>query len=185
MDTLYTGALFQPELRLTVGTADVTVGFEIAYLHKLPLEEIRHGGIDADKAVILIQTLCDIFRQRAEYRKRAHKQYHNHHDRAADKEVDDIQQSRDNPDKCIQFIVSVAPLHKLSGFFYQITHNITVAFSDYQMKYIFLSVEIATAPKTRFHRLSKGFAMTVIHSQSTFILTHDAGFFKKIIPLSY
>lgn len=109
---LNTRALFEPELSLAVGTADIAVGLEVAYLQILALEEINHRGIYADKAVVLIQTLCYIGRERAQYRQHREHQYDNDHKRTAYKEIYQIQHSRDYPDKGIQFIVSVPAAHE-------------------------------------------------------------------------
>ena len=127
MDALYAGALFQSQLRLAVRTAQVAVGLEIPHLHVLALEEIRDSRVDTDKAVVLIHSFRDILGQRAEHRQRTQQKNHDHDDRAADKEVDHINCRRQDPDKRIQFIVSVAALHEFSRFFQKVTQSITVA----------------------------------------------------------
>ena len=128
MDLLYSGTLFQPELRLAVGTGQIAVGLEIPDLQVLTLEEPRYHVIDAEKAVVLIQPLGDVGRQRAKDRQRAQQQYDDHQNRVADKQIDHIQRSRNDPDEGIQFIVSVTTLHEFSDFCQKITQNITVAF---------------------------------------------------------
>lgn len=54
------GTLFQPELRLAVGTFDIAMRLKVAHLHILALEKIRDRAIDADEAVVLIHPLVDI-----------------------------------------------------------------------------------------------------------------------------
>ena len=125
---LYAGALFESELSLAVGTADITVSLEISDLHMLSLEKITHRAENTEKAVVLIQPLGDIGGQRAEDRQSAQQQYDDHDDRIADKQVDHIQHCCDDPDESIQFIVSVTTLHEFSDFCQNITQNITVAF---------------------------------------------------------
>ena len=128
MDLLYSGALFQSELRLAVGAGQIAVGLEIPDLHILALEKARYHIIDAEKAVVLIQPLGDVGGQRAEYRQRSQQQHNDHQDRIAGKQVDHIQYARDDPNEGIQFIVSVTTLHEFSDFCQKITQNITVAF---------------------------------------------------------
>ena len=128
MDVLDACALFQPELRLAVGAADVAVGLEVAHLHVLALEEIGHSRANAEIAVVLIQALVDVGGQRAEHREPYQQQYHDHHDRAAYKEVYQVQNARKYQDQRIQFIVAVTAAHELGGLHQKITHVITDAF---------------------------------------------------------
>ena len=65
------GALFESELSLAVGAADITVSLEVSYLHILPLEKVTHRAPNAEKTVVLIHTLSDVGRQRAQYRYRS------------------------------------------------------------------------------------------------------------------
>ena len=104
------------------------MGLEIPDFHKLALEKARDNVINTEKAVVLIQALGDVGRQRAEDRQRSQQQNKDHQDRVADKQIDQIQNSRDDPDEGIQFIVSVTTLHEFSDFCQKITQNITVAF---------------------------------------------------------
>ena len=156
VDMLYAGALFQSQLRLAVGTAQIAVGLEVPHLHILALEKIRYRRIDVDEAVVLIQSLVDIGGQRAEHRQRPQHQYQDNKDRTADKEVDEVDHRRDDPDKGIQFVVSVAALHELSRFLYEITQ------STHPLRKADISV--ASLP---------------------LIVTYRSVIFKKIIPLRY
>ena len=156
VDMLYAGALFQSQLRLAVGTAQVAVGLEVPHLHILALEKIRYRRIDVDEAVVLIQSLVDIGGQRAEHRQRPQHQYQDNKDRTADKEVDEVDHRRNDPDKGIQFVVSVAALHELSRFLYEITQ------STHPLRKA--DISIASLP---------------------LIVTYRSVIFKKIIPLRY
>ena len=91
MDLLYSGALFQPELRLAVGAGQIAVGLEIPDFQVLALEKARYNVIDAEKAVVLIQALGDVGGQRAKNRQRSQQQYDDHQDRIAGKQIDHIQ----------------------------------------------------------------------------------------------
>ena len=126
MDVLLAGAFFQPELRLAVRADDVAVGLEVAELHVLALEEAGHGVVDADEAVVLIHALGDIGGQRAEDRQRAHEDDHDREDRRAHEKIHEVQHAREDPDKGIQFIVAVAPLHEGGELAQKISQTITV-----------------------------------------------------------
>ena len=161
MDVLDACALFQPELSLAVGAADVAVGLEVAHLHVLALEEVGHSRANAEIAVVLIQALVDVGRERAEHRETYQQQYHDH-DRAAYKEVYQVQNARKYQDQRIQFIVAVTAAHELGSLHQKITHVITDAFECiipitqlYARKIKSCeSVEIAAAP-TRVSRASR------------------------------
>ena len=119
-------ALFEPELRLAVGAAYISVGLEVARLHILALEEITHSGADTEISVVLIKALVDICGQSAEHRQTYQQKYHYHQDRAADKQVDKIKRAREYPYQRIQFIVAVTAAHELGGLHHKITHVITL-----------------------------------------------------------
>ena len=126
MDVLLAGAFFQSELSLAVRADDVAVGLEVAELHILALEEAGHGVVDADEAVVLIHALGDVGGQRAEDRQRAHEDDHDREDRRAHEKIHEVQHAREDPDKGIQFIVSVAPLHEGGEPAQKISQTITV-----------------------------------------------------------
>ena len=94
MDLLDAGALFQPELRLAERAADIAVGLEIADLQILALEEIRNGAENIGKAPVLIQALGDIFRKRAKNDPKDQQHDDHDHDRAARKNIDDVENRR-------------------------------------------------------------------------------------------
>lgn len=131
---LYTGALFESELSLAVGTADITVSLEVSDLHMLSLEKITHRAENAEKAVVLIHTLSNVGRQRAQYRYRRESQNYQYQYRRAHKEeypqkqIDDIKYTRHYPDKSIQLIVSVSPSHELGDLHKKISHTVTFDF---------------------------------------------------------
>ena len=131
---LYAGALFESELSLAVGTTDITVRLKVPYLHMLSLEKIRDRAVNTQKAVVLIHTLSDVGRQRAQYRYRCKSQNYYYQYGCTDKEeypqkqVDDIQYARHYPDKSIQLVVSVSPAHELGDLHKKITHTVTFGF---------------------------------------------------------
>ena len=125
-------ALFEPELRLAVGAADISVSLEVAHLHILALEEIRNRCADDEISVVLIQALVDVCGQGAEHRKSYQQKYHDHHDRTADEQIDEIQRAREYPYQRIQFIVAVTAAHELGGLHQKFTHVITETFKKYR-----------------------------------------------------
>ena len=128
VDVLYAGALLEAELRLAVGTADIAVGLEIPHLHVLALEEVGNRRKNTDEAVVLIQALIDVGRQRPQNGEQDQQQNDDHKDRTAHEKVDQVQHARNDPYKGVQLIVAVSAVHERGGLLQKITHILTKAF---------------------------------------------------------
>ena len=116
------GAFFQSELCLAVGTANIAVGLDIAHLHILALDKITHAAEDIHESAVLIQALVDILRQCAEDRQCQQQHDDNDHDRAARKQVDHIEDRRDDQYKIVELVVAVTVLHEFGRFSKEISH---------------------------------------------------------------
>ena len=122
MDLLDAGTLFQPELRLAEGTADIAVRLDIAQPHILTLDKIADRAEDIGKTAILIQPLGDILRKSAQNDQKDQQHDDDDQNGAARKDIDDIENDRDHQKKDVQLIVSVTILHKICNFLEKFTH---------------------------------------------------------------
>ena len=123
MDLLYAGALLEPELRLAIRTADISVGLDVADAHILALEEIAHRTEDIGKTAVLIYSLGDVLRESAKDHQRNQQQDQHDHDGATREKIDHIEDRRDDQDKIIEFVVSVTALHESRHTLEKVSHK--------------------------------------------------------------
>ena len=123
VDLLHPGALFQPQLRLAVRTAQIAMRFEVADLHVLALDEVARAAENIHEAAVLVQAFIDVLGQRTEDRHTEQQHDDDDHDGAACKQIDQIKHRCHSKNKVVELIAAVSVLHEFSKTAEKISHS--------------------------------------------------------------